>query len=294
MTASRIGEKRQSTGDVALSFAYAIEITAQTAKQSYEAAELASNKTFLWEDSSPGFWVALFAYLFQPRVLELRNTDVDGRGVKAWRFTSLPDGGIVNMTYVTTTGESAFCDSRCPLPEHKTSIQTFTFSNTAWMQAFRIDASDWYGSGAGLDGLSLRAVKFADAATTVSDRFSSSSSSLSPSSNAPTPSNSPLATPAPDSGSISAGAIAGITVGSILGFASILAFIILLLRRKKNDVGFGKLSSHSGSEMYQPAGGRHELATKNTQFFEAPEVPTETDNMEVYELHSESTPAQLV
>jgi hypothetical protein len=115
-----------------------------------------SGQTWLLADTAPGFWKAEFGFGFSPTSLRLWNTDFEGRGTKTFRFTALPDGGILNLTYTDpSTGNKAFCDSRCPLPEGNTTAQDFTFVNVVGMNAFRIDISDWYGNGAGLNGIQL-------------------------------------------------------------------------------------------------------------------------------------------
>ncbi|KAL6712087.1 hypothetical protein ACN47E_003130 [Coniothyrium glycines] len=115
-----------------------------------------ADNTWLLSDQAPGFWRAEFGFGFEPTRLTLYNTDYQGRGTKTFRFTALPDGGILNMTYVDpSTGRESFCDARCPLPEGNTTAQDFTFVNVVGMNAFRIDISDWWGSGAGLNGIQL-------------------------------------------------------------------------------------------------------------------------------------------
>lgn len=114
------------------------------------------DQTWLLADTSPGFWKADFGFGFEPTHLKLWNTDIQGRGTKTFRFTALPDGGILNMTYVDpATGRKAYCDARCPLPQGNTTVQDFTFVNVVGMNSFRIDISDWYGQGAGLNGIQL-------------------------------------------------------------------------------------------------------------------------------------------
>ncbi|KAF2806793.1 uncharacterized protein BDZ99DRAFT_523365 [Mytilinidion resinicola] len=111
--------------------------------------------TWLLEDNAPGFWQANFGFGFQPSKLRLYNTVQSDRGTKEWRFTALPDGGIMNFTYINSAGETAYCDSRCPLPQNNNTFQDFHFVNTVGMNSFRIDISAWYGQGAGLSGIEL-------------------------------------------------------------------------------------------------------------------------------------------
>ena len=115
-----------------------------------------TDSTWLLADNSPGFWKADFGFGFQPTRLQLFNTDFQGRGTKQFRFTALPDGGIMNLTYSDPkTGEKKFCDRTCTLPEGNTSAQIFDFVNVVGMNSFRIDISEWYGSGGGLNGIEL-------------------------------------------------------------------------------------------------------------------------------------------
>ncbi|KAF2132497.1 hypothetical protein P153DRAFT_165822 [Dothidotthia symphoricarpi CBS 119687] len=115
-----------------------------------------SGETWLLADKSTGFWKAEFGFGFLPTSLKLWNTDYEGRGTKTWRYTALPDGGIMNFSYVDpSNGQKAYCDARCPLPEGNTTAQDFTFVNVVGMNAFKIDISDWYGDGAGLNGIQL-------------------------------------------------------------------------------------------------------------------------------------------
>jgi hypothetical protein len=115
-----------------------------------------SGQTWLLTDNAPGFWKADFGFGFEPTRLKLYNTDFQGRGTKTWRFTALPDGGIMNMTYTDpSTGQQAFCDARCPLPQGNKTAQDFTFVNVVGMNSFRLDISDWWGNGGGLNGIQL-------------------------------------------------------------------------------------------------------------------------------------------
>ncbi|KAF2464047.1 uncharacterized protein BDR25DRAFT_99126 [Lindgomyces ingoldianus] len=115
-----------------------------------------SNNTWLLADNTPGFWKAEFAFGFEPSKLRLYNTKFEGRGTREWRFTALPDGGIMNFSYIDpTSGTQKFCDARCPLPENNVTAQDFHFVNTVGMNSFRLDISGFYGKGGGLSGIEL-------------------------------------------------------------------------------------------------------------------------------------------
>lgn len=116
-----------------------------------------AGNTWLLEDDTAGFWRADFNLGFTPTKLRLWNTHQDGRGTKTFRFTASPINGIMNFTYVDpATGVKAYCDALCPLPQKsKTPYTDFRFVNGVGMNSFRIDVSDWYGKGGGLDGIEL-------------------------------------------------------------------------------------------------------------------------------------------
>jgi hypothetical protein len=116
-----------------------------------------SGSTWLLEDNSPGFWRADFGFTFEPTKLRLHNTHQDGRGTKTWRFTALPLGGILNFTYTDpASGTNLSCTSECPLSDDTSvEFQDFHFVNNVGMNAFRIDISDYYGSGGGLNKVEL-------------------------------------------------------------------------------------------------------------------------------------------
>ncbi|KAI1300324.1 cortical protein marker for cell polarity-domain-containing protein [Xylaria venustula] len=114
-------------------------------------------KTWLLEDNVPGNWAASFDFGFEPTKLRLRNTRQDGRGTRTWMFTAQPNNGIMNFTYIDPeSGKNMSCSNKCPL-SNDTSVeyQDFHFVNHIGMNAFRIDISDWYGQGGGLDSIEL-------------------------------------------------------------------------------------------------------------------------------------------
>lgn len=115
------------------------------------------DNTWLLADASPGRWEAKFGHGFEPTKLRLWNTHLDGRGTKTFHFRAWPDTGIMNFTFVDPdTGRNATCSSECPLSNNvSVEFQDFHFVNTVGMDAFRMEITDWYGSGAGLNGISL-------------------------------------------------------------------------------------------------------------------------------------------
>ncbi|KAK8049476.1 Polarized growth protein rax2 [Apiospora phragmitis] len=116
-----------------------------------------AGNTWLLADNTPGSWSAKFRYGFQPTKLRLWNTHQDGRGVKTWRYTALPINGIMNFTYVDPkTNQNISCTSECPLSDDPSvEFQDFHFVNNVGQDEFRIDVSEWYGKGGGLNGIEL-------------------------------------------------------------------------------------------------------------------------------------------
>lgn len=117
-----------------------------------------SGNTWLLEDNTPGSWTAAMNFGYEPSLLRIWNTHQDGRGAKIFRFTAIPLNGIMNFTYTDpdTGEEGLYCDARCPLSSNKSvPYQDFRFWNTVGMSSFRIDISEWYGAGGGLDGVEL-------------------------------------------------------------------------------------------------------------------------------------------
>jgi len=121
------------------------------------AGEDGPGNTWLLHDNTPGAWQARFRFGFRPTKLRLYNAHQDGRGTKTWRFTALPINGIMNFTYIDPeTGQNASCTNQCPLSHNKSVLfQDFHFVNEIGMNEFRIDISEWYGAGGGLNGIEL-------------------------------------------------------------------------------------------------------------------------------------------
>ncbi|KAF3769195.1 hypothetical protein M406DRAFT_337464 [Cryphonectria parasitica EP155] len=117
----------------------------------------ASGSTWLLADDTQGSWEAKMGFGYRPTKLRLYNTHQDGRGTKTWRFTALPINGIMNFTYIDpSTNENTTCTSQCSLSSNSSiTYQDFHFVNVIGMNGFRIDISDFYGSGGGLDGIEL-------------------------------------------------------------------------------------------------------------------------------------------
>jgi hypothetical protein len=113
--------------------------------------------SWLLADNTTGFWQAEMRFGYIPTKLRMSNTHQDNRGTKTFRFTALPIGGIMNFTYTDpSSGKEMTCDARCPLSNDTSETYLdFEFVNPIGMNGFRVDISDWYGDGGGLDGIEL-------------------------------------------------------------------------------------------------------------------------------------------
>lgn len=119
----------------------------------------AAGKTWLLADQTAGYWQATGSSIgtFSPALLRLSNTRQDERGTKTFAFTSFPDNGLANLTFTDPdTGKQEYCDARCPLAAStNTTYQDFFFVNVINMDGLRLNVTEWYGAGGGLDGLLL-------------------------------------------------------------------------------------------------------------------------------------------
>ncbi|CCG84017.1 protein of unknown function [Taphrina deformans PYCC 5710] len=113
--------------------------------------------TWLLADNSAGSWSASTNFTFRPISFRIYNTHLDGRGTREFRFIAQPVNGILNLTYTDpSTGEQAYCDSRCPLSDSTAvEYQEFKFVNVIEMNGFQLAISGWYGQGGGLRGLEV-------------------------------------------------------------------------------------------------------------------------------------------
>lgn len=115
------------------------------------------SSTWLLADQVAGWWRADMGFGYEPTKLRLWNTNEGGRGTKTWRFIAHPIEGIMNFTYIDpATGRVETCDAECPLSHNASNPYTdFYFVNVVGMNSFTIEILDWYGMGAGLDGIEL-------------------------------------------------------------------------------------------------------------------------------------------
>ncbi|OJJ55159.1 hypothetical protein ASPSYDRAFT_34960 [Aspergillus sydowii CBS 593.65] len=116
-----------------------------------------ASETWLLADHAQGYWRADMRYNFNPTKLRVYNTHFEGRGTKSFLFRRLPDNGIMNLTYTDPdTGDKVSCDQYCSLSDDsKEEYRDFHFVNSVGMSGFMFEVRDYYGAGAGLNGLEL-------------------------------------------------------------------------------------------------------------------------------------------
>ncbi|KAL4803220.1 cortical protein marker for cell polarity-domain-containing protein [Aspergillus unguis] len=114
-------------------------------------------ETWLLADYALGYWRADMRYNFSPSKLRVYNTHFEGRGTKSFLFRRLPDNGIMNLTYTDpATGDDVSCDQYCSLSDDESEeYREFTFVNSVGMTGFMFEVRDYYGDGAGLNGIEV-------------------------------------------------------------------------------------------------------------------------------------------
>ncbi|KAL5041810.1 hypothetical protein BDW71DRAFT_191145 [Aspergillus fruticulosus] len=116
-----------------------------------------AGETWLLADYALGYWRADMRYNFSPTKLRVYNTHYEGRGTKSFLFRRLPDNGIMNLTYTDpSTGEDVNCDQYCSLSDDTDEeYRDFRFVNQVGMTGFMFEIRDYYGTGAGLNGIEV-------------------------------------------------------------------------------------------------------------------------------------------
>ncbi|KAL4792806.1 cortical protein marker for cell polarity-domain-containing protein [Aspergillus venezuelensis] len=116
-----------------------------------------AGETWLLADYALGYWRADMRYNFSPSKLRVYNTHYEGRGTKSFLFRRLPDNGIMNLTYTDPdTGDDVSCDQYCSLSDSsEEEYRDFTFVNSVGMTGFMFEIRDYYGQGAGLNGIEV-------------------------------------------------------------------------------------------------------------------------------------------
>ncbi|KAL4818384.1 cortical protein marker for cell polarity-domain-containing protein [Aspergillus spinulosporus] len=116
-----------------------------------------AGQTWLLADYALGYWRADMRYNFSPTKLRVYNTHYEGRGTKSFLFRRLPDNGIMNLTYTDpSTGDDVNCDQYCSLSDDPDEeYRDFRFVNQVGMTGFMFEIRDYYGTGAGLNGIEV-------------------------------------------------------------------------------------------------------------------------------------------
>ncbi|KAL5000933.1 cortical protein marker for cell polarity-domain-containing protein [Aspergillus recurvatus] len=116
-----------------------------------------AGQTWLLADYALGYWRADMRYNFSPTKLRVYNTHYEGRGTKSFLFRRLPDNGIMNLTYTDpSTGDDVNCDQYCSLSDDADEeYRDFRFVNQVGMTGFMFEIRDYYGTGAGLNGIEV-------------------------------------------------------------------------------------------------------------------------------------------
>ncbi|CAG8497063.1 2397_t:CDS:2 [Ambispora gerdemannii] len=116
-----------------------------------------ANNTWLLNDNIPGFWRAEFNQLtITPTSIGIKNTGFEGRGTKKFRLLSIPDNGVLNLSYVDPSDKTIkYCSDPCSLTQDSNQYQVFNIVGPHPLNGIQIDIIEWYGSGGGLHGIQL-------------------------------------------------------------------------------------------------------------------------------------------
>jgi hypothetical protein len=251
-----------------------------------------NNKTWLLPDNTVGSLQFLLPQQFSPTFIELLQTQQDGRGTKSWRYNyGFGDGGIANFSYADpATGTLEVCDALCPLPSANATWQRFYFVNYVSMNAFSLGFQNWYGDGAGLDGLVLFANAYQEGSggnspsATSTIGVAATATGFTPPSNATTGNENTSR-----SSSLSSGAKAGIGVGVALGVILLLALVVgarLFARRRRRQ---RKQPEQKGWEKPELEAKQAAFAEMAAPELERHELPADERPVEVGEAHNSIT-----
>lgn len=109
------------------------------------------------ENNRVGSWNSLWPFYFNPTLIRLYNLQGSSNGVSIFRIRSFPSNGIMNLTYVnTTTNTAQYCDAWCTLPlSSDQEYVDFEFVNVIGMNGLQVEILDTYGSHGGFGGIEL-------------------------------------------------------------------------------------------------------------------------------------------
>ncbi|RIA96482.1 cortical protein marker for cell polarity-domain-containing protein [Glomus cerebriforme] len=111
--------------------------------------------TWLMRDNIPGFWRAEFSVKVTPSLIGIKNTNVEGRGTKAFRLIATADMSVITLSYMDPINGFTECSNSCPLSPDNVDFQMFTVINQPELIGIQIDILEWYGAGGGLHSIQL-------------------------------------------------------------------------------------------------------------------------------------------
>ncbi|RKP26877.1 cortical protein marker for cell polarity-domain-containing protein [Syncephalis pseudoplumigaleata] len=112
---------------------------------------------WLMQDNAPGYWRAQLPMPATVSLLKIKNAQAADRGVKTFSVTSLPDNGLLTLSYFDAElGRTLVCRERCPL-QKSAQYQYFHVAaeNQREGRGINLNVIEWYGSGGGLSSIEL-------------------------------------------------------------------------------------------------------------------------------------------
>ncbi|CAB4484018.1 hypothetical protein RhiirA5_415984 [Rhizophagus irregularis] len=111
--------------------------------------------TWLMRDNIPGFWRAEFSVKVTPSMIGIKNTNVEGRGTKAFRLIATADMSVITLSYMDPIAGLTQCSDSCPLSSDNVEFQMFSFVSQLEIIGIQVDILEWYGLGGGFHGIQL-------------------------------------------------------------------------------------------------------------------------------------------
>ncbi|KAK4057194.1 hypothetical protein OIO90_001689 [Microbotryomycetes sp. JL221] len=116
--------------------------------------------SWLLVDGSVGSFIARMYRPLRVRGIRLGNTFWQGRGTRNFKFVSIPDNTVLELTYASDPADAssalATCSTDCELAhDPAVQYQDFIFPDDTVMTGFELQIFGWYGAGAGLHLMQL-------------------------------------------------------------------------------------------------------------------------------------------
>ncbi|KAI9592711.1 cortical protein marker for cell polarity-domain-containing protein [Syncephalis fuscata] len=124
---------------------------------SAEGQQPSKDRAWLMQNNAPGYWRAQLPTTATISLLKIKNTQVTNRGVKTFSVNSLPDNGLITLSYFDAdAGRTLTCREKCPLKQSdKYQYFHVAAENQIEGRGINFNVIEWYGLGGGLASIEL-------------------------------------------------------------------------------------------------------------------------------------------